>query len=189
LALLGVGIGVSGYASRKEDVMSIDPNTMPIEGGLRIRVAINTADRDVAVQIGGVDAADPAVIDGFAYATAPALSADSYDVTVTQAGTATSAGRITYVEDLLPAVEGAVGAYVIALRELAAEASAAPDDQARERIVADRDMRGNAVDTVVHARAEALQENVETPEVDAVWDAAAADIAPLEEQISGPAMV
>lgn len=165
--------------------MTVEPASMPVDGGLRFRVSTDGVPAHVSVRVGGMDAAGPVFVEGWVYATAPALAAGSYDIELTSDDTTTTVGNLSFVEDVASSVQGAVAAYVVALHELAVQAGSATDDQIRERIVADWDMQANAVDTAIHVRAEAAGADLENPDVEAAWDAATSAIESLQAQITG----
>lgn len=165
--------------------MTVEPASMPVDGGLRFRVSTDGVPAHVSLRLGGTEAAEPVFVEGWVYGTAPALAAGSYDIELTADDTTMTAGNINFVEDVTSSVQGAVAAYVVALHELAIQAQSATDDQIRERIVADWDMRANAVDTAIHVRAEAAEADLENPDVEAAWDAATSAIESLQAQITG----
>jgi hypothetical protein len=183
---LGIGLAVTDEVRCPA---GIEPELMPLEGGLRMRVSTDSHDAHVGLTIGSTPAIDVSVRDKWVYGTAPALAAGSHIVTLVQGGQASTVGNIVYTAALVPSVRAAVGSYLVSLRELAAQLTEVTNDQVRAKLGADRDMRANAVDTAIHIRAEATGDTLELPSVDEIWLAVAGTFELLEKQIGDDHLV
>ncbi|SFU03584.1 hypothetical protein SAMN05660657_04957 [Geodermatophilus amargosae] len=179
------GVGV-GYAAPAQVVCpsTLEPDAMPVEGGLRMRAPTTSIAADVWLDIGGKPATDVVLRDGWVYGTTPPLPAGDHPVTLTQGGLGSPVGTLHYTEELLLAVRAAVSAYGVALQEAIVRLPGALTAEARAIVTADAELRGHAVDTVAHARADARGESLESLAVDGIWLAAADVLAALQKEVS-----
>lgn len=152
------GPRVSGHPLLTSAAPPASPASLPLEGGLRIRVRATNATSGTTVTVGGQTATDVEISPAgdAVYATAPARTAGQRDVVVSVPGQAaqTYTGALTYTADLASTARSAVLSYTIVLVELREraedlDANSLLDDAARGNIryAADR-ARSDSVDAI-----------------------------------------